>query len=194
MVEQETKQSEQGSVILETGIVLPIFILVILFLYGLFIVFSVRNQITAAMFQSAKSLSMDPYLTEHVDSIRESKEYFWSSLGGLILDVARGVGNDKHYSNMTDWYSASGANVSKIAKDRFIGFFAGGDENEAKEKAKDLGIVNGLNGINISASISGKQLTIKVEYKIQTWFDAFDLGKIPVKQSYTVALWGVKEK
>lgn len=190
MKNEVADKAERGSIVLETGIVLPIFILVFLFLYGLMFVVSAQNQVTAAMFQSSKSLSLDPYITEHVDSVQESKT-FWSGLGSMIEDLVRNS-NSKYFASASDWYSAAGADVTTVAKNRFIGFFAGGDEAAAKEKAKNLGIVGGLNGINISASVSGKTLTIDVNYVVQTWFDAFGLGKIPIKQKYTVTLWGVK--
>ena len=189
MENKDKIKTEKGSIMLETSMVLPIFIVVFLFLYGLLFVVSAQNQITSALFQSSKSMSMDPYLTEHVDSVQESKT-FWSGLGSMILDLSR-LSNSKYFSNSTDWHSA-GADVSSVAKDRFIGFFAGGKPGEAEKKAKNLGIVNGIDGIQFTTSIANKTLTVEVSYVIQTWFDAFGLGKIPVKQTVVVALWGAK--
>ena len=60
-------ENQRGSVTLETSIVLPIFIFLFLFIYGLFSVIAAQNQMTHALVQSTKSLSLDSYLTENVD-------------------------------------------------------------------------------------------------------------------------------
>ena len=187
----EERKTENGSIILETGLVLPIFILVFLFVYGLFFVVSAQNQVTSAVFQSMKSLSLDPYLTENVESVQKASS-LWSNLGEIILDVGR-ASNNKYFSSATDWYASGSGALQTVARDRFIGFFAGGKEAEARKKAKNLGIVGGLDGIAITAAVSGNSMTITVNYTIQTWFDAFGLGKIPVSQTFQANLWGVKE-
>lgn len=178
-------KSDSGTVILETSIVLPLFMLVILFIYGLFSITSAQNQMTHALIQSSKSLSLDPYLTEHIDSASEA-DTFWSSLGSMVLDFAR-LSNDKHFSSSDDWYKGSGD--ASLAKDRFVGFLTGGDETAADKKLKDLGIVNGLSGITFDMKIAGEDMTITMKYEIQFWVDAFDLGKIPMEQSITTKLW-----
>lgn len=182
---RNAKDSTKGMVILETSIVLPLFMLIILFIYGLFSVTSAQNQMTHALIQSSKSLSLDPYLTEHIDSASEA-DTFWSSLGSMVLDFAR-LSNDKHFSASDDWYKGTGD--STLAKDRFVGFLTGGDETVADEKLKNLGIVNGLNGVTFDMTISGEDMKITMKYEIQFWFDAFDLGKIPMEQSITTKLW-----
>ncbi len=182
---KNSNDSTKGTIILETSIVLPLFILVILFIYGLFSVTSAQNQMTHALMQSSKSLSLDPYLTEHVDSAAEA-DTFWSSLGSMVLDFAR-LSNDKHFSSSDDWYKGTGD--ASLAKDRFVGFLSGGDESAADQKLKDLGVVNGLNGVSFDMAISGEDMTITMKYEIQIWFDAFNLGKIPMEQTMTTKLW-----
>ena len=175
----------KGTVILETSIVLPLFMLVILSIYGLFALTSTQNQMTHALIQASKSLSLDPYLIEHVDSLTEA-DTFWSNLGSMLLDFAR-LSNDEHFSSMNDWYKSTGD--AALAKDRFVGYFSGGDEDVADEKLRNLGIVNGLDGVNFNMAISGEDMTITIKYEIQFWIDAFDLGKIPMEQSITSKLW-----
>ena len=177
--------STKGTVILETSIVLPLFMLVIFFIYGLFAITSAQNQMTHALIQSSKSLSLDPYLTEHVDSASEA-DTFWSSLGSMVLDFAR-LSNDEHFSSSDDWYKGTGD--ASLAKDRFVGYLTGGDEDAADEKLKDLGIVDGLDGVNFTMVISGEDMTITMKYEIQFWVDAFNLGKIPMEQTITSKLW-----
>lgn len=182
---RKINDSTKGTVILETSIVLPLFIIIILFIYGLFSVTSAQNQMTHALIQSSKSLSLDPYLTEHVDSLAEA-DTFWSSLGSMILDFAR-LSNDRHFSSPNNWYEGTGD--ASLAKERFVGFLTGGDDDAADEKLKDLGIVDGLNGITFDMKISGEDMIITMKYEIQFWFDAFELGKIPMEQSITTKLW-----
>lgn len=186
------KKYTKGSIILETSIVLPIFILVILFVYGMFVIISAQNVITHTLIQSSKSLSFDPYITTHVESVAESKT-FWSSFSSIILDYAR-LSNDEYFSSISNWYDEGGNKSSDgeradLAKSRFIGYLAGGDKVEAEKKIKSLGVINGLNGMQFSVSISGNDMTITIKYALQFWFDAFDLGKIPMEQAITVRLW-----
>ena len=62
------EDKQRGSTTLETSIVLPIFIFIFLFIFGLFSIVSAQNQMTHALIQSTKSMSLDSYITESVDS------------------------------------------------------------------------------------------------------------------------------
>lgn len=180
-------ESQKGSVTLEMSIVLPIFIFIFLFIYGLFSVVSAQNQISHVLIQSSKSLSLDSYLTENVESAAEDATKFWGGLSDMVLDIVR-LDNDKYFSSRTDWYKSESGNI-EIAKDRFVGYLTGGDVEAANEKLKNLGIIDGLNGIKFEMKIEGKDLTIKIKYEIQYWFDFFGMGKIPMEQSITTRLW-----
>lgn len=205
----EKLESKKGTIILETSIVLPIFMLVIFFVYGFFTITLAQNQVTHALLQSSKSLSLDSYLTEHVDSAAEEATIMWSGLSDMILDFGR-LSNDKHFSSMNDWYKTKivdeeadeekqkkqaeeiallESNRNFLAKNRFVGYFSGGDEEKADEKLKALGVVGGLNGITFSMTIEGEDMTITIKYDLQFWIDAFDVGKIPMEQSITTKLW-----
>ena len=180
-------ESQKGSVTLETSIVLPIFIVIILFVYGLFSIVSAQNQVSHALIQSSKSLSLDSYLTENVESAAEAGTSFWGGLSNMVEDLAR-MSNDQHFSSMTDWYSTTSAGAN-VAKDRFVGYLSGGDESAANEKLENMGVVNGLSGITFETNVAGEELTITIKYQLQYWFDAFDLGKIPMEQTITTRLW-----
>lgn len=186
----------KGTIILETSIVLPIFMFLILFIYGFFRITLAQNMITHTLLQSAKSMSWDSYLTQHVESVAETEsKAIWNSLGSGILDFARLV-NSKYYTSASDWYAvdASGAakkadEVTSTAYNRFVGYMAGRDPTAASEKLKALGVVNGLSGIDFSTTLQKEVLTVEISYELQFWFDAFGAGKIPQKQSVTVRLW-----
>lgn len=180
-------EKRQGSITLETSIVLPIFIFIILFVIGLLQVVVAQNIISHALVQSTKSLSMDSYLTENVESAAEAGTKFWGGLSDMVLDLYR-LNCDEYFSSQTDWYKSSTGNAS-VAKKRFIGYFANGSESNAKELAKQLGIINGLDGIVFEMSIAEEDVIVTISYQIQIWFDMWDLGKIPIKQSITSRLW-----
>lgn len=183
----KSQEGQRGSVTLETSIVLPIFIFVFLFIYGFFSVISAQNQMTHAFVQSAKSLSLDSYLTENVKSAAEEGTKFWGGLSDMVLDIVR-LNNNQYFSSQADWYKSDDGDPD-IAKMRFIGFLAGGDEDAAKEKLKSLGIVGGLDGITFETKVDGEILTITIKYEIQYWFDFFGMGKIPMEQTITTRLW-----
>ncbi len=178
-------EMQNGSITLETCIVLPIFFFLFLFIDGIFIIFTAQNEIMHALVQSSKSLSLDAYLTENVESAAEEQTRFWGGLSDAVLDMVR-LTKDKYYTSQTDWYETD--NVM-VAKNRFIGYFAGGDESLAAEKLEILHVKDGLNGITYSMEKDGEDYTFTISYSLQYWFDFFDMGEIPIKQSYTTRLW-----
>lgn len=180
-------EKQRGSVTLETSIVLPIFIFLFLFIYGLFSVIATQNQMTHALVQSTKSLSLDSYLTENLDSAAEEGTKFWGGLSDMVLDIVR-LNNNEYYSSQTDWYKSEDGNPD-IAKKRFIGYLTGGDEDAAKEKLKNMGIVDGLDGVTFTTKVEGEILTVTIKYEIQYWFDFFGMGKIPMEQTIKSRLW-----
>lgn len=186
-VNMKKEENQQGSVTLETSIVLPIFIFIFLFIYGLFSVISAQNQMTHTLIQASKSLSLDSYLTENVESLEEEGTVFWDGLADMVIDLVRSD-NDPCFSSRSDWYKAEDGNPS-IAKERFIGYLTGGDEVAADEKLKNMGIVGGLDGITFETKVDGENLIVTIKYEIQYWFDFFDVGKIPMEQSIRTHLW-----
>ncbi len=180
-------ENQRGSVTLETSIVLPIFIFLFLFIYGLFSVIAAQNQMTHALVQSTKSLSLDSYLTENVESAGEAGTKFWGGLSDMVLDIVR-LNNNEYFSSQTDWYKSEDGNPD-IAEKRFVGYLTGGDESAADEKLKDMGIVNGLDGVTFTTKVEGELLTVTIKYEIQYWFDFFGMGKIPMEQTIKSRLW-----
>ena len=80
------------------------------------------------------------------------------------------------------------AGRDNTVRKRFIGYLAG-DEDNAEKLLNSVGVIDGLNGIKITSAVSGEDLTVNIEYPLQLWFDFFDVGKFPVKQSYTARMW-----
>ena len=181
------KKDERGSATIETSIVLVIFIFLFLFVYGLFAVISTQNQMTHALIQSTKSLSLDSYLTENVESAREASTKFWGRLSDMVLDIVR-LNNDEYFTSRGDWYKSEYGDTN-IAQKRFVGYLAGGDRSAANRKLKDMGVVNGLNGVSFTTAVEGEILTVTIKYEIQYWFDFFGMGKIPMEQTIKIRMW-----
>lgn len=184
------KDNQCGSVTLETCIVLPIFMFMFLFISGLFSVVAAQNQMTHALIQSTKSLSLDSYLIESVDSVFEENAVYWSGVSDMILDLIR-RNNDIYFTTVFDWYKSDNIDNSVIIM-RFIGYLSGGDVQAADQKLRDMGIVEGINGINFDIQVNGEEMIVTIEYEIQYWFDFFDMGTIPMEQSITTHLWKYK--
>lgn len=181
------QEMERGSLTLETAIVLPIFIFLMLFVYSLFGIVSAHNQISHALIQSAKSLSLDPLLYEKTDMARDSATKFWGGLDDMGLDFMR-LGNDPYYMSQNDWYNRTG-DAETVVKKRFIGYFSGGSEEAAEEKLKMLRVVNGLSGMDFDVHVNGNKLTIRISCSLKMLFDFWDEAAMPLEQSVTVTLW-----
>ena len=181
------REKDSGSVTLELSIVLPIFILMFLFIYGIFSIVMAKNTITHALVQSAKSLSLDSYMNEEYESFKDEGFTFWGGLGDVVVELIR-LNDNPYYSSTTKWYSG-GADANAVAKKRFIGFFAGGDEGEAEQLAEDLKVVDGLNGLKITATVEGETLSLNAKYELKYWFDFWGYGTVPVEQTIKTRLW-----
>jgi hypothetical protein len=178
-------RSKDGSVTLEAAIILPIFIFIFLSIFGLFGMINARQEITRAMVQVGKSMSLDPYATEMLEKSSDTR---FRQVEQIIMNQVRKAASQEKYSDITRWYS--GGNPSEVARNRFIGYFAGGDEDLADEKLKWMGVEGGLGGLDIKGEVSGNELTITTEYKLKFLFDfiqAGDLGQ--VKTTSTHWLW-----
>lgn len=179
-------KEEDGTIILETSFVLPLFILVIAFVYGIFVIVNAQNVMTHTLIQTTDSLALDAYLNTHVNSVTEANDAWdtigkWSSLSDMVVDAGR---------TFTNEYFASSASVtSEIAKKRFIGYLNGGDRNQAVEKLKALKVAGGLDGVKFSVVRAGSDITVSIEYELQFLIDIGGAGRIPMKQSFTAQLW-----
>ncbi len=196
-------EDNKGSITIEMSIVLPFFILVFLFINGFFSIIAAHNTMTHALIQTSKSLAMDSYLTENVASAAEAGEKFWGGLSDIVTDVVR-LNNDPYFSSPFDWYKISDDDVkddtqnkiaekillgNTIAMNRFVGFLAGGNFGEADKILKNLKIKDGLSGLNINVSVTGKDLSVNIKYKIQYWFDFRGMGVFNMNQTIKTTLW-----
>lgn len=191
-------KNQQGSLTLETAIVLPIFIFIVLFIFSLFGVISTHNQISHAFIQAAKSLSLDPYIYQEAELAGEDATKFWGGLSDMAIDIMR-IDNDPYFISTSDWSeNGRSEDASDIvlsvnestAKMRFIGYLTGGDEAAAEEKLDNLGVVNGLDGVSFALSVDGDDMmTIRISYAIELVFDFWNSGEMQINQELKVKLW-----
>lgn len=185
------KNHERGSLTLETAIVLPFFFFLFMFVIGYFGVISARNTVSHALIQSAKSLSLDSYATESFTGGLDADGRFevWNSLSDIAASIIRAF-PDPYFANNDKWYKSS-SNVD-VVKKRFTGYLVGSDgdsDAKANQKLKSLGVENGLNGMSFKYSIVDGDLSVTVNYNVNSYFNFFGLGSIPVEQTVVTKMW-----
>jgi len=136
------KKQESGIVSLEACIVLPIFILLMMFFYGFIVMYTGENLMQHSLIQSANSLSLDSYAKERYAA--NKNDLFGPKKGILDMDTENFLGNailllyqnrydkDSPYAGFTNWYGDKDHKVLEEAiKERFVAFLADGDERKA---------------------------------------------------------------
>lgn len=194
----KNKNNDKGSMTLETALVLPFFFFMFLFAFGFFGFISARNKINHALIQATKSLSMDSFVTESFNSIYDlgddqKKNAFkaWDSMGDLFVGIIRTTTADPYFAEKTDWYKRSTSN--QVIKNRFVAYYAGGDNNpadRASSNLKKMGVENGLDGMTFNYTVSGEgDLEVTLTYNLHSYFDFFGLGTFPMKSTATAKMW-----
>ena len=186
------KKTENGVVSLEACIMLPIFILLILFFYGLMVAFSGEQVVCHALVQSAESLSLDPYATDRVNTDLSKMEKGADLIQTLYAGMFR---SNEYFSSSEKWYDDEDKMINTV-KNRFLGYIAGssGDNPNIKEiansKLKTLGVQNGVDGIDFSETkIEDNVLTITLKYKQEYIFNFQGLAAFDRTLSVSVTLW-----
>lgn len=199
-------KNEKGVISLEACIVVPIFVFLLMFFYGFFVMFAGQQAISHALIQSAESLSLDPFATERISVSTFTKldstkmEDGGDLLTTLYADLM--TSGDDYFASREKWYDGSNDALMKdTVKKRFIGFLTGGAQDtggvnasDVESKADDLldylRIENGLSGIDFSGtSINEEKLTINIKYKQEFMFNFQGLAAFDREQSITVTLW-----
>ncbi len=182
-------KNEHGTLTLEMSIVLPIFIFMFLFIFGMFNIIIAQNMITHALVQSTMSVSLDPFLLERSELIGETATEISSGLSDVLLQfIAIPSRDSEYFASNSDWYKFY-PDDTKVIKERFCAYFAGGSERDADTKLSDLGIENGIDGIDFTVNVSNKIMSATIEYELNLPFNFFEVGKIPIKQTIKQRLW-----
>lgn len=161
------KKANSGSITLEASIMVPMFIMLMLLVNGLFIMFMGQQIMTNALVQSAKSLAFDPYSTQRVGDGASS------SLMEMFTDIFSAVGGD--YTSTEKWYEDNDALEDMIAE-RFAVYLRK-DRTAAENLLEQIGVENGLEGLDFSGSkVEDGVLTICLKYNQEYIFNVFGLA------------------
>lgn len=189
-----TTYDNKGSITLEASLVVPIFIIIMMFFYGIMMMFSGEELIAHSMLQSGKSLSLDSYVNGKESVIKSNqvindmKEIF-SNLG--VSEVK----NSEYFSAKEQWYvDKDKIKIGKEVKKRFLGFLSGGDEQRADSLLKVVGVDGGIDEINFSESYIDDNNDLHLILKYQQYF-LFDLnGKVSFERKKEVVthMWSME--
>ncbi len=191
------KKNEHGVVSLEACIVLPIFIFVLMFFYGLMVFFSGHQLLSHSLIQSAESLSLDPYATEQLKISWDEMEGGEDLVQAMYADAF--TSQDPYFSSNEKWYAENSDLLIPTVRSRFLAYFVGSGTSSEMEKAADerlktIGVQGGLDGLDFSGTkIEGNTLTIVIKYRQEFVFNFQGLAAFDRQQSITITLWDAVE-
>ena len=191
------KKNEHGVVSLEACIVLPIFIFVLMFFYGLMVFFSGHQLLSHSLLQSAESLSLDPYATEQLKISWDEMEGGEDLVQAMYADAF--TSQDPYFSSNEKWYAENSDLLIPTVRSRFLAYFVGSGTSSEMEKAADerlktIGVQGGLDGLDFSGTkIEGNTLTIVIKYRQEFVFNFQGLAAFDRQQSITITLWDAVE-
>lgn len=187
------KKREHGVISLEACIVLPIFIFVVMFFYGFIVFFSGHQVLSHSLIQSAESLSLDPYATERIETDWANSKDGKSLVQAMYASAL--TTQNKYFSSNDKWYKSNDDLMIETVRNRFLGYLVGNGktseiESAADSKLKELGVQNGLSGLDFSETkIEGNILTVTIKYKQEFIFNFQGLAAFDRQQTISVTLW-----
>jgi len=162
--------------------------MLMMFVYGFFILFAGQNMISHALFQSAQSLSLDSYSLEVLgyEGEQPTMEEMANAWGNSLF------ASSPYYSTDKKWYSTQKFHMNTVIKDRFIGYLVGENPDDADDLLDYVGVENGLEGFDFTASeVEDGYLTLTVNYQQKFLFDFGDNVLIDMEQTVKVKMWGL---
>lgn len=169
------KKNQDGAITLEAAIFVPFFVMIMVFVNGLFVMFMGQQVIGHAVVQSAKSLAFDPYAVQR--SVTNA-----DNLTAIFVDLFT-LGNP-NYVSTDNWYEED--NVGDVVKERFY-LYIRPQKSDAKDILDLVGVENGLSGLDFSeCSVEDGVLTVKLNYKQRFVYDT--MGLVPFERSITVKI------
>lgn len=196
-------KNEKGVISLEACIVVPIFIFLLLFVYGFIVMFMGQQMLSHSLLQSTESLSLDSYAIEKFHGGDQSGgiKSAQSVVIGVYEDLVSGrsIGDDDNFSSSVKWYEAANADEKEtVIKNRFLGYLTGSGESTSEDLAiadsmlKMVGVKDGFSGIDFSeCAVNDGVLTMKIKYKQEFVFDFNGLAAFDREMTATSKMWGL---
>lgn len=165
----ENKKKNSGSITLEAAMVVPLFIILMLLVNGLFVMFMGQQIMVHTLIQSAKSMAFDPYSSQRVSTNEED------DLADMFIDIFSFAGGN-HVS--TDkWYEENLDKIDEVIEKRYIAYLKN-SRSDANILLEEIGIKNGVEGLDFSgSSLENGILTIKMKYTQEFIFNAAGLAE-----------------
>lgn len=201
-------ENEKGVISLEACICVPIFLFLLMFIYGLMISFTGEQIIKHTLIQSGESLSLDSYATDKFGGLGSFDDIFSADGDPNIKEIILALYNEisqgtnekyKYYSSSKKWYSDDkDALLTETVKNRFMAYLSGSSDNveqKADEILKEIGVVNGINGIDFTESDvdDNGTLTLVLSYKQEFVFNFGGLAAFDRKLTMAIDMWGRKK-
>lgn len=169
-----------GSVTIEATISLVTFCFFLLFFLNFARIFRAQNVVAHGVIQAARNMSIENYWLGGVDDTK---------LGGMvntIIDLF--ADTDGMEDSYASWSAAGG--VVNVAKNYFAESIAWAEGPEADGVLKELGIEDGLAGLDFSGTtLSENTITVKVTYKVKLMFPLYSAGEVEMTQYSVSNLW-----
>lgn len=143
-------KNESGVLTLEASILVPIFVIIMLMLNGMFVMYMGQQTMAHATFQTAKSMAFDPYENQKTGAVGSSILDFITKLSELSADID---------GMSEEWYEDTYTDLETVVKERFEMFLATSDVT---------GFYNtvGVSNVDFSGcTVVDGVLTVKIKYK-----------------------------
>jgi Flp pilus assembly protein TadG len=186
-------RNEDGVLLIEASILIPLFIFVILTIIGIIWPCIVQAKIATAMNEAAFDYSQNYYLTATTDNtLRLNIEKFMSNL------MQPGSGGDPDPTS--DTYDVSNVEVRdapniayRTTLKHLIGSNGSNDTESLDKMLKSFGVVNGVSGLDFSNSSyesSSGIMTFIVKYQVKMlWWPLIEPITFDTQKTSTTKLW-----
>lgn len=175
------KKRQQGILTVEASIVLTLIILLVLFLFSFGRVYRAQSLVSHATLQAADAVALESYLRETaLQSDASDVLYLASSL------------TDSTSLSAENLESLRSADIPKVAREKFVTAVSN-SENNADEKLKNLGVKDGLSGIDFSeckVDLGNDDVIVAVTYTIEMQFPVFGADELTVTKSAKAKTFG----
>lgn len=179
-------RSEEGLLSIEACVSVTIFIFLMLFLYGFFVVFETRNAIGHAVLSTTNSLAIDKVENTGLGKSGTYIQLFYKGIYGDLNETSNG------FLDISEWYdkSVTAAELQEEIKSRFCAYLAGGDTTTIDKVLKKYHVVDGVEGLDFSKSkVSGDKIYVVVHYKIEYEYKVFNWDSLELEQSACSRIW-----
>lgn len=171
--------SKKGSLTIEASIALTAFMFIVVTILSFSTVYKAQSIVSHATLQTSQSLAVESYYRETI-----SKSGSADLLSKLIkfagfLGLDGGSEIDDGYASLGD----EGTDFYKIVKNTFA-YSVAEDITSADQLLKNVGIENGLDGIDFTySSVSSGDIIINAQYEVKLPFSFFGERTVTLSKS-----------